>query len=219
MATFTENTMFESHVSNVTRNGIQNVAGKFGTYTANTYAPLDCSAGMLCKQAALLPNSAYVGIKVKNASGVSQDILNSNAWYFIAAADGKGTQGDHTGIYAFCSYNVSQATNGDNSWNIGFRTLGLGLPAGETGNFTELIVGEEYAFGKGNFSTAPADAAYKYATIANGLLVASATAPAAGTGVYFEILRTEAVTEGIDDWGDKYIVKVKRTAAATVSGS
>lgn len=207
---FIANTMFESHVSNITRNGTQNVSGLFGTYSASTYSPLDCSAGFLCTPAALTPNSAYAGIQVNNASGTATNILNSNDWYFVQATNGSSALTDHTGIYACNPYDVNKVISGSNSWNLGFETLGLGLPGGQRGNFTEIIIGEEYAFGKGNFSTAPT-ANMIYATISNGLLVATATLPTGGTGLYFEILRTEAVTEGTFDWGDKYILKAKKT--------
>ena len=208
---FIENTMFEVKVSNSVNNQIQNVPGKFGTGTGSDFTPQDCSAGILCVQNGLLPLEGYE----------SANKLNGNSWYFNAASNGaaSGTLGDHTGIYAFNNYDVSKAvgTNGSgNQWNVGFETLGLGLPAGNRGDFCEIIVGEQYTFGSGNFSTAPGEGVSTgYATIANGRLVYSASAPAAGSGVAFQILRTIPVNEGTTYWGLGYILKAIRVAPAT----
>ncbi len=210
---FLENTMFEIAVSNSVNDQTQHIPGKFGTGTGEDFAAADCSAGFLTIKNGLLPSEGYEGITVNG-----NPILNGNSWYMNACASGSaaGNFGDHTGIYAFNNYDVSKAisTNGKNIWNIGFETLGLGLPAGERGDFCEIIIGEQYAFGAGNFSTVPTDATYKYATIENGLLVASTSAPAAETGVYFEILRSAPVTEGTANWGTKYVLLAKRTAEA-----
>lgn len=204
---FIDNTMFEVKVSNSVRNQTQNVPGKFGTGTGSSFVAADCSAGILCVQNGLIPSEGYE----------TKGILNGNTWFFNAATDGtsSNTQGDHTGIYAFNNYDVSKATQGDNQWNVGFETLGLGLPAGNRGDFCEIIVGEQYTFGAGNFSTAPgAGVKTGYATIAAGRLVFSATAPAAGSGVAFEILRTIPVNEGTSYWGIGYILKAIRVAPA-----
>lgn len=207
---FIENTMFEVKVSNSVNNQIQNVPGKFGTGTGSDFTAQDCSAGILCVQNGLLPLEGYEAVNK----------LNGNTWYFNAATNGtsSGTYGDHTGIYAFNNYDVSKAvaTNGSgNQWNVGFETLGLGLPAGNRGDFCEIIIGEQYTFGAGNFSTAPsAGVSTGYATIANGRLVYSASAPAAGSGVAFQIMRTIPVNEGTTYWGVGYILKAIRTAPA-----
>lgn len=206
------NTAFEVIVSNITRNNIQNVTGIFGAGADASFVSDICPSGFLCVQQALLPNSGYEGM---GASGA--DILNGNAWEMIAAASGlsAGRYGDHTGIYAFNSYDVRKVASGANVWQIGANFLGLELPKDERGTFTELIVGEQYAFGVGNFSTAPSGATYKYATIANGLLVASTTIPAAGSGVYLEILYPKTFTVGARDAGfGGYVCRVARTAEA-----
>ncbi len=207
-----KNTAFEVTNSNIIRNGMQNVAGKFGTGTGAGFSPDVCPAGFLCVQGALLPNDGYQG---KGAGG--GDILNGNVWEFVAAANGNaaGFTGDHTGIYACNSYDVRKVVSGDNAWILGGNFLGLELPANECGDFTELIVGEQYTFGAGNFSTLPEMGAEKnYATIVNGQLAASKTAPAAGTGVYLEILRTKPFTTGARYAGfDGYVCRVLRTAA------
>lgn len=196
------NTMFEITVSNSVNNQLQNVPGLFGTGTGASFEGDICPAGFLCVPNGLTSSEGY-GEK-----------LNGNTWYFNAATDGKaGMLGDHTGIYAFNAYNVNRAVSGTNAWNVGANTLGLQLPADERGDFCEIIVGEQYTFGAGNFSTLPSDTTYKYATVANGLLVASTTAPAAGSGVYFNILRTKPMNEGTSFWGTGYVLQAVRAAA------
>lgn len=201
------NTMFEVTVSNSVNNQTQNVPGKFGTGTGSGFSAQDCSAGLLCVQNGLIPSEGY--------ENVTPAILNGNTWFFNAATDGnEGLLGDHTGIYAFNNYDVNKAVSGSNQWNVGAQTLGLGLPAGNIGDFCEIIIGEQYTFGAGNFSTLPTDSTYKYVTISGGLLVASTSAPAAGSGVYFEYLRKKPVNEGTTYWGDGYVLKAMRAANA-----
>lgn len=200
------NTAFEVSVSNITRNNIQNVPGYFGSGTGTSFVPDICPAGFLCTRSELAENEGY-----------GAGVLNGNTWRFIAAAAGTSGDrlGDHTGIYAFNSYNAQQGTIGGNTYYAGANTLGLELPAGERGDFTELIVGEQYTWGVGDFSTAPTDADFKYATIVNGLLVASKTAPAEGSGVYLKILRSKPFTKGARYAGfDGYVCEVCRAAAA-----
>jgi len=201
------NTAFEVKVSNISRNNTQNVAGAFFTYADSTYTPEICPAGFLCVESALMANKGYEG---KGASGA--DILNGNTWKFLGASNGAaGSLGDHTGIYAFNSYDVNKVSSVDgNVYNLGGNTLGLELPAGEIGDFTEIIIGEQYKFGKGNFSTLPASASAIYCTISSGRLVASTSAPSADTGLYFKILRTEPFSKGVRSAFDGYIVKACR---------
>ena len=199
------NTAFEVKVSNSIYDGIQNVAGKFGSFSGTTFTPDVCSAGFLCVQNSLIPNQGYTTL--------TNPILNGNTWYFTAAAAGTvaGMTGDRTGIYASNTYNVHQvvSANGDLKYNLGANTLGLAIPADEFGDFTELKVGEQYKFGVGNFASVPT--AGQYVEIANGLFSASsATAPTTAGAVYGQVLRTEAFNEGASFWGDGYIVKIFR---------
>lgn len=194
------NTAFEPKVTNLQRNNTQNIAGTFGTVADGTFTGAICPSGFLCTQYNLIANEGYA----------SFGILNTNTWEMVAAADGESAIGDHTGIYAFNSYDVPKATNANgNVWNVGANTLGLELPAGELGTFTEIIAGEFYKFGVGNFSTAPTSGAI-YATIVNGLLVASSTAPSAGDGLCFHILAEEGFTLGARYGFDGYILKAVR---------
>lgn len=203
---FIANTAFEVKVTNASRNNTQNVAGKFGTGTGADFAGADCSAGYLCIRNGLIPSEGYES--VVNAGGTPA-ILNGNTWYFNAAASGTvaGRTGDHTGIYACNSFDVNKVGSGNQIYNLGVNTLGLGTLAGERGTFTELIVGEQYKFGAGNFSTAVTTQGY--ATIANGQLVPSASAGTDGA-VYVRILRTEPFNEGTSFAGTGYVVEVCR---------
>lgn len=205
---YTANTMFEVIVSNSVHNQTQNVPGMYGTYSGS-FAPAGCDAGRLVTQHSLIPLRGY--------EDLTPPILNGNTWYFVDAANGVsgGAYGDHTGIFAANTYDVNRVTGNGVSYNLGVNTLGLGIPSNERGNFTELLVGEHYAFGSGNFTggTAPTST-NKYCTIANGLLTASSTVPAAGTGVYFEFLYSKPVNEGVWLGQTGYVLIAKRTAEA-----
>ena len=181
------NTAFEVSVSNSTRNETQNVPGYFGAGVGAEFVGDICPSGFLVVRSELTQSEGY-------AAGT----LNGNTWRFIAAATGAvtGRPGDHTGIYAFNPYNIQQMTDQrGNVYMVGANTLGLELPAGQRGDFTELIVGEQYAWGAGNFSTIPTDGTYIYATIVNGLLVAATAAPTDGS-VYLRIWRQKNFTIG-----------------------
>ena len=211
---FTANTMFEVKNSNSRYNQTQNIPGKFGTNTGASFSGADCSAGLLCIKNGNLPLAGYESLVDGNSN---PRFYNSNSFYFNVAANGNsgGMYGDHTGIYFCNSYDVNKAQslgNSENLWNLGMDSLGLGVPAGVIGDFTECIIGEQYAVGAGNFSTLPSDSTYIYATISNGYLVAATSAPAAGSGVYFEIAPvTTPITEGASYAGERYLITAKRT--------
>lgn len=197
------NTFFEVKNSNITNNAMQNIAGTFQASSR----PDICAAGFLCVKASLLPCSGYTGIN------------NGNQWIFNAATNGQpGSDGIAQEIYAFNSYDVNTVTgNTGNMWRIGAETAGLELPAGEMGTFTKIIPGEIYRFGSGNFSTAPTSLpGYKYVTIANGLLVASNSAPAAGTGLVFQIIGTAAENYTVGTWNGGTCYRLLAQYAAPV---
>lgn len=186
------NTGFEVKVTNMQYNATQNIAGVFHNAKDEVEA---CPSGFLCTRKKLLPNSGYAGVN------------NGNAWIMEAAVSGApSASGTVPKIYAFNSYDVNRVGQGNNTWMMGANTFGLELPAdGIPGTFTEIIEGEQYVFGSGNFATLPADTATAiYATIADGLLVASATEPPAGTGFWFEITAKVNPTVGTRNWGDAY---------------
>lgn len=210
---FINNTAFQVKVTNVSRNGTQNIAGKFGSFSGNDFTAADCSAGQLVVPNSLIPSEGYEGI-VDGSS--NPKILNGNTWYMVNAANGLagGRYGDHTGIYAFNNYDVNKVTSGDLQYNLGAKTLGVGLPAGNRGDFLELIVGEQYKFGAGNFASAPTVG--QFCAISAGFFAASsASAPAAGSGVYVKVLRSEPFNEGTSFAGTGYIVQVLRTVEAS----
>lgn len=213
---YIENTAFEVYVSNSKRNDTQNITGKFGSFADSTFTADVCSAGFLTTKHSLLPNEGYEqaitrGVSTWEAAG---GLKNGNSWYMIAATNGSaGNPGDHTGIYACNTYDVNRAVAGDLIINVPGKTLGLPIPAGERGDFTELIVGEQYNFGEGNFSTKPTNSLL-YCVITNGLLVAQASAPTDGS-VYFKVLRLDGrFTEGAYDGGAKYTLQCLRSVAA-----
>lgn len=199
------NYMFEVTVSNSVNNQIQNVAGKFGTGTGSSFAAAVCNAGTLCVRNGNLPNEGYE----------DYGIVNGNSWYFNATTAGAlpaGRTGDHTGIFAFNGYDVNKATDAaGNSYNVGANTLGLSLPAGMRGDFTELIVGEQYTWGADNFSAAVSTNKF-FTVAANGEWAPAASAPTSGGVVYGELVRTKNVNEGTSYWGVGYVLEIKRAA-------
>ena len=202
---FTANTAFEVKVSNGIYDGVQNVAGKFGTMDGTTYTGADISAGFFAVQHSLIPSEGYEAASIKNG----------NTWYFTQASSGivTGFPGDHTGIYAANPYDVNKLTDGgDITVNFGEKTLGLGIPAGVTGTFTELRVGEQYKWGAGNFAATPTVG--QYVTISSGKWSSSSgSAPTTGA-IYGKVLRSEPFNEGASFFGTGYVVQILRSVAA-----
>ena len=180
--------------------------GKFGSFSGETFTGEDCQAGFLCKATKRLPLEGY-----------EEYLKNGNSWYMEKATKGlvEGLTGEHTGIYACNNYDVAKASIGDSVFNFAGQTLGLPLLKDERGDFTELKVGEQYNFGEGNFSTAPKDlGATPYATVQDGLWVASATAPTDGS-IYAEVLDiSKRFIEGTFDGGQKITLRILRSAKA-----
>ena len=142
----------------------------------------------------------------------------------VAADDGlvANLPGDHTGIYACNTYNVNQLSDGSMKINFPGKTLGLTVPAGERTDFTEIIIGEMYAFGYLNTSYsgtpdagASADSNFAPGTVlyvANGKL--SSVTGDAGELCFVVIDGTARFIEGAYDGGRKIIVKAVRKAAS-----
>lgn len=195
-----EKTAFECKVTGNEFNGIANVAGQFQTAAG---AAEICSAGFLCTIKGPLPGEGYTGIN------------NMNAYIFQAAA----APGVDDVVYACNTGNVNMVTGvGGNNYKIGANTLGLPIPAGETGNFTEIDFKANtkiYRFGVGNLSTALGT--NKFFTVANGLLVPAAAAPTAAGSVYFELVDTGTFTEG--PWAAFGYVDVKARAVLKPAAS
>ena len=174
------NTMFETKVTNAVFDETLNITGRYQASSADA----DCSAGLLCVRGDNLPNEGYNGIN-------NMSINNMNAYYMTAAA-----ATDLDNIFACNTFDIQTAvTARGNVYKIGAETLGLGIPAGMNGTFSKIVFdgNKIYRFGVGNLSAAPST--NTYFTIANGLLVPAAAAPAAGTP-YFKLVDSGVATEG-----------------------
>ena len=202
---YIDKTAFEVKNSNIRFNDIQNVPGYFGSVSEDAFTAADCSAGLVCSSYALAPSEGYESL----------GILNGNTHQFIAAASGsvEGYTGDHTGLYVCNTHDIQQLTGPDgNVYNVGANTLGLGLPAGNRCAFTELIVGERYKWGEGNFAALPAEGE-SYAVLSNGLWSGASQAPTDGS-VYAVVERTEAFIKGLRNAFNGYILRICRSAVS-----
>ena len=138
---------------------LQTITGLFGSWSSTTFVEASCDAGFLCNKDAGSP-----------AGGA----------YMIAASDGSAK------LYACNPCDVERLSDASNTWAVGAETLGLGLPLGKKGPFTEVKEGETYAFGPSNFSTI-VTASNKFATVSDGLLVGASELDSSFTGWYFEL--------------------------------
>jgi hypothetical protein len=175
---YIEKTAFEPRITNNEYNELCNITGRYQVSDADA----DCSAGLLVVRGEQLPCAGFKGIK------------NENAFYMNAA--GAAANAD-TGVYACNTYEwpMLGGRNGNN-YAVGTATLGLGVPAGRDGTFTEIVFDGKHAyrFGEGNLSAAIG--ANTIFTIANGLLVPAAAAPTATGAIYFKLKGTGNFTEG-----------------------
>jgi hypothetical protein len=175
---YIEKTAFEPRITNDEFNELCNITGRYQVSDADA----DCSAGLLVVRGEQLPCAGFKGIK------------NENAFYMNAA--GAAANAD-TGVYACNTYEwpMLGGRNGNN-YAVGTATLGLGVPAGRDGTFTEIVFDGKHAyrFGEGNLSTAIGE--NTIFTIANGLLVPAAAAPTATGAIYFKLKGTDKFTEG-----------------------
>lgn len=180
---FTASTAFQIRRSNDRYDDLQHRTGLYGSFSGSDFITADADAGLLCNLG---------------------DGIPAGGNYMTLAADGTGK------LYAANTTDVQRLTNGDNTWAVGIETLGLGIPAGEKNCFTELKVGETYAFGPGNFSTI-VTTTNKYATVSNGYLVGSSSQPSAADGYYFELdteMGIDTFTEANYNAFSRYNLKV-----------
>lgn len=175
---YIEKTAFEPRITNNEYNELCNITGRYQASEADA----DCSAGLLVVRGEQLPCAGFKGVK------------NENAFYMNAA--GAAANAD-TGVYACNTYEwpTLGGRNGNN-YAVGTATLGLGVPAGRDGTFTEIVFDGKHAyrFGEGNLSAAIG--ANTIFTIANGLLVPAAAAPTTTGAIYFKLKGTGNFTEG-----------------------
>lgn len=191
---FTANTAFEARITNNENDILSHVAGLYQSSSVNA----DCSAGHLVKASALADCEGFTGVK------------NENTWIMIDAA---ATDTMDTPIYACDTYDNKLLSDTAHNYFIGTETLGLGTPAGRYGNFTRINFDgvSRYRFGVGNFSTTVG--ANQYATIANGQLVPTGSAPATAGKIYFEIVGTGKFVEGTSESFTYYDVIAKKVSA------
>ena len=165
-------TAFEARITNNEFDDLCNVTGRFQTGDADD----SCPAGLLCIRKGQLPNAGYTGV------------FNENAWYMNA--------GDV--VYASNTYdwNLLQDPATGNMFSVGLNTLGLPIPAGRDGTFTKINFDGQsvYRFGEGNLSTERG--VNTFFTIANGLLVPTASAPTTVGAIYFEFRGEGSFIEG-----------------------
>lgn len=175
---YIEKTAFEPRITNNEFNELCNITGRYQVSDADA----DCSAGLLVVRGEQLPCAGFKGVK------------NENAFYMNAA--GAAANAD-TGVYACNTYDwpILGGRNGNN-YAVGTATLGLGVPAGRDGTFTEIVFDGKHAyrFGEGNVNGAIGQ--NTIFTIANGLLVPAAAAPTATGAIYFKLKGTGNFTEG-----------------------
>ena len=175
---YIEKTAFEPRITNNEYNELCNITGRYQVSEADA----DCSAGLLVVRGEQLPCAGFKGVK------------NENAFYMNAA--GAAANAD-TGVYACNTYEwpTLGGRNGNN-YAVGTATLGLGVPAGRDGTFTEIVFDGKHAyrFGEGNVNGAIGE--NTIFTIAYGLLVPAAAAPTATGAIYFKLKGTGNFTEG-----------------------
>ena len=157
---FLSSTAFQPRMWNNRNDDLQNIPGLYGSVSGASFITEDCSAGFACNKGAHIAGGGY---------------------QMTVAADG-------TGDVYFCNQgDVNRVAFGaSNLFAVGVETLGLGAPAGKLATYTKAIPGETYAFGPGNFSTI-VTTTNKYATVSDGLLVGSNSAPSDAGTLYFEL--------------------------------
>ena len=199
---FIEKTAFEPRITNNRNDDLCNITGRY----QESGADADCSAGILCVRGENLPCAGFPNVK------------NENAFYMEAAGANANAA---TGIYACNTYETQMlAGRHGNADYIGTETLGLGIPAGRDGTFTEIVFNGKttYRFGIGNLSAELGS--NKFFTIANGMLVPAAAAPTGNGAIYFELKDpgTGNFTEGTTSSFEYIDVFAKTVVSAVAAG-
>lgn len=174
---FIANTAFEARIVNDRFDDLANIAGQY----QEEGAPLDCSAGLLCRRTSRTECEGFPGIE------------NENSWIMEPLGS---TANIDVPVYACDPHDWPLIGNGRNLWAVGVETLGLGIPAGRYGSFRRIHFDNVsvYRFGIGNLSAALGD--NQFFTIANGLLVPAAAVPTDAGSIYFQFRGTGNFTEG-----------------------
>lgn len=179
---FIANTAFEARITNNDNDNLANVAGKFGSFSGETFTAADCSAGLFVVPHSKLPCEGFSGVK------------NENAYYMTLA--GTATTANDV-VYACNTYDNQLLANGNNAYFMGKKTLGLGVPAGRYGNFTEIKFDNRSVYRVGAGNIASTIGTNTYFTIADtGLLTPTNAAPASAAALYFTLEGTGKFVEG-----------------------
>ncbi len=189
---FVANTAFEARITNNEFNDLVNIAGKYFVSTT----PTDCSAGLLVVSNGLLDCEGFTGVK------------NENTHSFVLA---ESTTTASTPIYACNTYDTKKI----DGYYIGTETLGLGVGAGEYGNFTEINFDGKsvYRFGEGNLDAALST--NTYFTIDDGMLHPQAAAPTTANTPYFVLRGTGNFVQGTSETFGYVDVVACKTVVAT----
>lgn len=177
---YISDTAFEIKGSNHEFDSTANITGLFRN---SSDAAEDCSAGFLCTRDEEIPNEGYTGIK------------NTNTWYMTTAT---AAANQMEPIYACNTFGVNEVKDPVTGavYKVGPNTLGLPIPAGEMGTFTEIKFNNVYVyrFGIGNVNgTIGSNTIF---TISAGLLVPASAAPTTSLTPYFKLKGTGNFTQG-----------------------
>ncbi|MEG2527059.1 MAG: hypothetical protein RSA62_07560 [Oscillospiraceae bacterium] len=194
---YINDTAFEVRATNAEFDSLANITGVFSNGTATEI----CSAGFLCIRGEQLANQGYTGIS------------NANAYTMLAAP---ATVKANTGVFACNTFGVSEVTDPVTGCvrKIGTNTLGLAAPKDFPCTYTEIDFAANkkiYRFGLGNLSAAIGS--NKFFTVANGLLVPAAAAPATNGAVYFELHGVGKFTVGAHAGFDYYDLMARSVTA------
>lgn len=157
---FTASTAFLPRMWNNRNDDLQNIPGLYGSVSGSSFITADADAGLCCFKGDHMVGGGY---QMTVATNGAKDI------YFCNQGDVQRVPFGAANLFA-----------------VGVETLGLGAPAGELCTYTKAIPGETYAFGPGNFSTI-VTTTNKFATVSNGYLVGSSSAPSVAGTIYFEL--------------------------------
>ena len=176
---FTAKTAFEARVTNNRNNDLINVTGRYQVSQKDA----DCDAGRLVIRNDNLPCAGFANVK------------NENAWYMN---DATSTTNAGDVVYAANTYEVPLlAGKNGQLYAVGTETLGLGIPAGRDGTFTQIVFDgtHAYRFGIGNVTGELST--NKFFTIDAGQLKPANAAPTATGALYFKLRgETGKFTEG-----------------------
>lgn len=174
---------FENGVMNTANDITKNVSG---VLLDNENKPMLQNPGLLVTPIGLSDSKVYAGRK------------NSDAYNMrLATAD------DHE-VYVCDPHAVASVSGLAGTYNMGAQTLGVPMPEGELCCYVRLDNYDTGKWGDENFSATITTE--KYATVAAGYWVPTATKPTGG--IFFEIAFPEPFAEAMNNNGSGYYGKV-----------